>query len=89
MSVTRPLMSSGKPLRALRALADTNPAEPLTEYGVWSATGRNGGAWWSALATLVARGLAERTGRTGGYEWFITDAGRALLAEQEPTGGEG
>lgn len=29
----------------------------------------------------VKRGLAERTGPRGGYQWFITDAGKAALAD--------
>jgi hypothetical protein len=79
------LQSYGKPMRALRALADTNPGQPLTESGVWLATGRpiiNGNVvmWHAALATLVRARLAERVGRRGGYQWYITDAGRALLA---------
>jgi hypothetical protein len=74
-----PLAANGKPMRALRVLAGTDEGQPLTEYGVWSATGRNGGNWWAALATLVERGLAARTGRRGGYEWYITDAGREAL----------
>lgn len=77
-----PLKADGKPMRALRALADTTPEQPLTEYGVWLVARRypdEATAWHSPLATLVARGLAERCGRWGGYEWFITPAGVAAL----------
>lgn len=79
----RPLTATGKPMRALRALKDTTPAQPLTEKGVWLVN-RHGSAegtmWHGPLAQLVERGLATRSGRRGGYEWWITDAGRAVLA---------
>ncbi len=76
------LSENGKPMRALRALAGTNPAEPLTEHGVWRVTRQpesDTTTWHAALATLVAHGLAARTGRRGGYEWYITDAGHEAL----------
>lgn len=78
----RQLTPNGKPMRALRALAKTNPGEPLTEYGVWLVAHRDErdtAAWHSALRVLVARGLAARCGRPGGYEWYITDKGREAL----------
>lgn len=77
------MRKDGKPMRALRALERSTPANPLTEYDVFRACQVLGGwtplAWHGALATLVKRSLAERCGVRGGYQWFITDAGRELL----------
>jgi hypothetical protein len=76
------LKPDGKPMRALRVLRDTKPARPMSECAVYHRAKHSEmdcGLWHGALATLVARGLAQRGGRPGGYEWWITDAGRELL----------
>ena len=82
-----PITSTGKPMRALLALAesDADAYPPLTEHRMWLVCrGTHGekAVWHAPLAALVARGLATRTGRRGGYEWYITAAGRDLLAEK-------
>ncbi|MDP2710811.1 MAG: hypothetical protein Q8O56_06295 [Solirubrobacteraceae bacterium] len=72
-------------MRALRALASTDITQPLTEHGVWLVCRDTYGSvvvWHAALATLVKRGLAARTGGRGGYKWYITAAGRELLSRE-------
>lgn len=80
MSGLRP---NGKPMRALRVLAaKSDEANPLTEGDVWrlcKADDFDCTTWHAPLATLVKRGLAKRTGRPGGYQWWITDEGKAAL----------
>lgn len=80
-------------MRALAALAGTTTSQPLTEHGVWrecKGTHSEHTAWHASLGDLVARGLAVRTGRRGGYEWYITQAGLELLVAEGllPAGGE-
>lgn len=78
------MTQNGRPMRALRALATTTAFERLTEEGVWRLAVRHGdpdSTWHRALATLVKRGLAIRTGPRGGYEWYITSTGRGVLDE--------
>lgn len=87
------LTSKGKPMRALAALAGTTASQPLTESGVWLVCRDTHGpkvTWHAPLGDLVARGLAVRTGRRGGYEWYITQAGLELLVAEGllPAGGE-
>ena len=76
----------GKPLRVLRILRDTSPAHPLTEYDVYRLDTPKGvtdtSRYHAALKTLVDRGLAKRCGIPRGYQWYITDEGRAELARQ-------
>lgn len=73
------LRPDGKPMRALRVLAMA--CEPLHEDDVWRQARRpfDMSMWHAPLRTLVERGLAERTGRRGGYRYSITDAGREAL----------
>lgn len=78
------LAPDGKPMRALRSLVGTDSENPITEADVWRLTKRGGSdttTWHDALAKLVKLGLAKRCGRRGGYQWYITDAGRDLITE--------
>jgi hypothetical protein len=71
-------------MRALRALAEAEL--PLTEYDVYLKARDGDGfpkRWHDALATLVARGLAERAGAEREYRWFITAQGRAANSEAQ------
>ncbi len=71
-------------MRVLRALAETTPTHPMTERGVWHRAGWNGGpCFWAPLATLVKRGLAERSGVAGEYMWHITREGLDLLTIED------
>ena len=76
------LTPTGKPRRALQALKDTTPDTAMTEQQVWSAADQKGD-YYAALATLVKDGLAAEVKHPGPARWYITDAGTALLAEQE------
>lgn len=71
-------------MRVLRTLKDTDPAQPLTEFGIWMVlreTNASGHSlsYHDVLKVLVDRGYAIRTGRRGGYEWYITNAGLIAL----------
>lgn len=76
------LKPDGKPMRALRSLHATTPANPMTEYDVWRMCRRDEhdtSNFHGALATLVEHGLAARCGVRRGYQWYLTDAGQTLL----------
>ena len=84
--MTYRLKSDGKPMRALRALAETTPTHPMTEFGVSVRTQNGRGQWWVPLRTLVDRGLAERSGVRGEYMWHITREGLELLTIEDANG---
>ena len=74
------LRPDGKPMRALRALADVN--EPITEQTVWLRARRDmldATTFHAALLDLLVLGYAKRSGRPGGYRYVITDLGRGRL----------
>ena len=86
MTAAYRLKPDGKPMRALRALAETTSTHPMTEHGVRVRATRNPDTireWWGPLATLVSRGLAERSGVAGEYVWHITQEGRDLLTIED------
>lgn len=78
------MSTTGKAILALRALEKTDEAQPLTEHGVWRVVRRDhpeheSMLFHDALKKLVYRELAVRTGRRGGYEWYITESGKEVL----------
>lgn len=76
------LTPTGKPRRALEALRDTTPDTAMSEYEVWRQLPYSPPVY-GALRYLVEEGLAIRLDHSDCSRWYITDAGTALLAEQE------
>jgi hypothetical protein len=89
----RPLLPTGKPMRALTALRRSTPENPLTEYDIYRACQSDAGravpdwipeSFHGPLRTLVKRGFAEQCPRAHSRaQWYITPVGLVALGLAE------